>query len=1045
MNKINTAFALLDADFLRQLDQDRNKELYAKLVSLNWQEEPIAEIQGNVQSGSINIDGSSKVRRTCNLTLVTNSVQIDEVAWSLRTKFYVYLGVKNNINSNYEDIIWFPQGMYVISSFSSSYGAQGYTIQISGKDKMCLINGDVGGALFAAHEFSIIYTNHADGTVTKDYIPIYEIIKEALHVYAHEPYKNIIINDLNACGVELLDYIGTDINLYIYNECFGEDGVETTNIRFGVRNDLLAQCFDDWIDQHDGLSYDLPPFSSSQYPQLSTGVTYTLLKRVCPTDHSTTAGYRATDITYTGELTVAVGGTIAEMLDKIVKMLGEFEYYYDINGRFIFQRKRIYFNSSWSNAVVDEDQTWYESAAIASESVYDFSSSYLIESFQNKPQLNKIHNDYSVWGKITSVNKTKLPIHLRYAIDRKPQMYYSLLDKQLYMSSEVRMTLPDGQTVNGGSYDWRELIYQMARDNLAAQSRIYGLQSALITVNNLHQAELNYAANPSATNATLLEDWQNHVMYHYDIQQTQRANYADYYRYDLTKKKFVQLTSMSEYDSCKAAGEFLYGPNASKKQLTYSSKEWEAINKELGYNYLLASDIDDAAAQLQKQADACGWIAKLLEDRLFTMKTPHYDDAYRPKELNTTEVIAVVDLYKAIPDTYRKLMNLSISEIVELLNNVLITDGGEESKFLTFETTSPVDENSIQVIVRVSALQSRVYRDHMLNFYIDDESELNSLTEYNEQGQYSDIQVQKWLVAIMYGHRDDYYRQLNELTKRDRQKEVAILQRYRDKGMVQEAQAELDAWQDTFATGYEAYYADMLAFWPQLYRTKPAVKILYNDDGTISTDDNGNIVEVLDTLTMEDFDAWAQNGYWNPDYVSYDTEHGTIRFVEPEALFFWLDFCDQDGTNPELYQYAVDVIGRRAKAVNDDNVKCIYLRETPGILFTSPEWTEVAGQQYLAYTRVNVAPPVSDYFRISSQGKSAKEELDSLLYEGTYFNESITFSSIPIYYLEPNNRITVRDDQSGINGDYIIKSLSLQLQHDGMMSVTATRAVARII
>jgi len=36
------------------------------------------------------------------------------------------------------------------------------------------------------------------------------------------------------------------------------------------------------------------------------------------------------------------------------------------------------------------------------------------------------------------------------------------------MSSEVRMTLPDGQTVDGGSYDWRELIYQMARDNLAA-------------------------------------------------------------------------------------------------------------------------------------------------------------------------------------------------------------------------------------------------------------------------------------------------------------------------------------------------------------------------------------------------------------------------------------------------------------------------------------------------------------------------------------------------------------------------------------------------
>jgi len=277
------------------------------------------------------------------------------VAWSLRTKFYVYLGVKNTIDPNYEDIIWFPQGMYVISSFSSSYGAQGYTITISGKDKMCLINGDVGGALFAAHEFSIIYTEHADGTITKDYIPIYDIIKEALHTYAQEPYRNIIINDLNTCGVELLDYIGEDISMYIYNQRYGDDGVVTTQISFGTENSVLAACFDDQILHNGGVSYNLPEISSKEYPQLSPGIYYSLLKRVNPTDVNTTAGYRATDITYTGELTVAIGGTITEMLDKIIQMLGEFEYFYDINGRFIFQRKRIYFNSSWSNAVVDED------------------------------------------------------------------------------------------------------------------------------------------------------------------------------------------------------------------------------------------------------------------------------------------------------------------------------------------------------------------------------------------------------------------------------------------------------------------------------------------------------------------------------------------------------------------------------------------------------------------------------------------------------------------------------------------------------------------
>jgi len=147
---------------------------------------------------------------------------------------------------------------------------------------MCLLNGDVGGALFAAHEFSIIYTTLHDGTIRKDYIPVYDIIKEALHTYAQEPYKNIIINDLNACGVELLDYIGEDINMYIYNQRTGDDGVETAQIDFGTQNNKLALAFDTWINRHNGVSYNLPPFTADDMPEigLSNGVTYTLLKRI---------------------------------------------------------------------------------------------------------------------------------------------------------------------------------------------------------------------------------------------------------------------------------------------------------------------------------------------------------------------------------------------------------------------------------------------------------------------------------------------------------------------------------------------------------------------------------------------------------------------------------------------------------------------------------------------------------------------------------------------------------------------------------------------
>ena len=92
------------------------------------------------------------------------------------------------------------------------------------------------------------------------------------------------------------------------------------------------------------------------------------------------------------------------------------------------------------------------------------------------------------------------------------------------------------------------------------------------------------------------------------------------------------------------------------------------------------------------------------------------------------------------------------------------------------------------------------------------------------------------------------------------------------------------------------------------------------------------------------------------------------------------------------------------------------------------------------YDSVKATGSMKNYFQISTQGKSAKESLDSLLYTHTYYCESITLNCIPIYYLDSNVRISVYDETSGINGEYIIKSFSLQLNYDGLMSITATKA-----
>ena len=108
--------------------------------------------------------------------------------------------------------------MYVITSFNTNQSTNNFTVSISGKDKMCLLNGDLGGNLPASIDFSTSeYYDLESGVTTYKKVPIKNIIKEALHSYALEPYHNIIINDLDIAGLELLEYRGEDPLYLLYN------------------------------------------------------------------------------------------------------------------------------------------------------------------------------------------------------------------------------------------------------------------------------------------------------------------------------------------------------------------------------------------------------------------------------------------------------------------------------------------------------------------------------------------------------------------------------------------------------------------------------------------------------------------------------------------------------------------------------------------------------------------------------------------------------------------------------------------------------------
>ena len=60
---------------------------------------------------------------------------------------------------------------------------------------------------------------------------------------------------------------------------------------------------------------------------------------------------------------------------------------------------------------------------------------------------------------------------------------------------------------------------------------------------------------------------------------------------------------------------------------------------------------------------------------------------------------------------------------------------------------------------------------------------------------------------------------------------------------------------------------------------------------------------------------------------------------------------------------------------------------------------------------------------------SAYEEIRQTLHEFTNFNNTITLQTVPLYFLEPNIRVSINNPNSDIQGDYLIDSMSFALDN----------------
>ena len=374
-----TIVKIEDAELLKAIALHPNITQYVRIHILNMNEEEDRLIQGRVTGGNISLNASSPVRRSGSLSLVADQdncdiTSIDNII-SINKRAKIEIGIETELTPSdaIDDKIWFNLGVFVLTNANLNKSLSGFTMSVNLKDKMALLNGECGGTIYSMITHSPVLT--VDGK--EERVPFAQLITELVEHWGKIPRDKIIINDIAKYNNNTYTWNGS-VPLYVRTTVVNEK-----TIPLNVTLDTLSGT-------------DVDVFTKGQ------AVCYTLEQQVYPT-----------------ELTSAVGESVASVLDKIKKTLGNYEYFFDIDGNFIFQQIPNGLNegSAFDN-LTEAFNDAYFSEPTQKKAVFSFEDDTLLVSCSNQPKYEAIKNDYVVWG---AKGTSKTPIRYHLAIDIKPK------------------------------------------------------------------------------------------------------------------------------------------------------------------------------------------------------------------------------------------------------------------------------------------------------------------------------------------------------------------------------------------------------------------------------------------------------------------------------------------------------------------------------------------------------------------------------------------------------------------------------------------------
>ena len=966
-----------------------NIERYVRLTLLDQKDTPKEQIEGKVTGGSINIDGASKFRRNCSLTLVAigNEDMIHDELWALTHKFRLEIGDKQDN----KDIVYYKQGVFVINSFSKSKSNNGFNVSISGQDKMCLLNGTMGGQLAADHDFGTIEEIDSNGVSTITKLPLHTIIYQAMQTYGHERPENIIINDLDIDAFEVWEYRGTEPMYYILNQ---EKDIIT--ILFDEEN---VRKLDKW-GAGSGTKIDLNTFKFYSYNTLDDdynnnadlanyqGIPAYIAK--IETGH--TAGFHRVPLVYNSDLVLSAGEPFTSLLDKIVGMLGPYEYFFNVDGRFVFQKKKTYIQELFSPKTGDI----MNPLMTVSPYSYEIDDDKLNTQVSWSPKIDNVKNDFVVWGKKSSGAR----FHGRCAIDRKPTYYKTM---EYYKP-----------------FDTTFLIIEPIK-KWSQESKIVPYIDVSESLNQ--DAQTTYKVVPLEDRKKWKDaNWENLKWFSITTSsQWIDGITAGYYNNNQAVRRWHYITIQDGYQWKLLNNNFMLQNDGSYSEITNTiNNHYEAGRY---YSYI---------ESMEYTSDNYDWRELIYQMAVDFYRHNQKDNFYLDLEENNKDdslnlnrypngITGYEQYYTDMQAFWRLLYNPQGDWHQYYGNDPIITAGLDTDVLMADALKSVFDiKINKELNIGLHTLGGFVNwpRNPALTAYL----QSPNLDTYQELK----ISLNEFLITQALQNSDNGLGFIyDELVSEEKKKNLPS-----------QTISELFALLKLINNNQEMTQENFNNLKKYVINNEHITNMF--NDIVNENDRNKQIAKFVTAMeTILDYIGWIVNFskntyqqkiYTIPLYDQSDRYWNRAIHTDPESLLFWFEFLDGAG---ELDNYSVSQIGQKAKVENVESIQTIYYRERPEVQFiVSPEVYESTDT---AYKPVWIPAAMQNLFVRSTEGISTIDKINDLIYQHSACSEGLSITCIPIWDLQPNTRVRVRDT------DYTLDKISCSLAYNGTMSLTLTK------